>query len=880
MTAPRALILPTSKPWMGFLKSEHPENTVSRTSTDMLCARLRLACVQTIFLDFEYAVAENTEQSLWSLHTSINTEYRRCLGRLKNSPNAVERRKVEKMYNNYLRIAQKFYKGYIQRLAARYDVRELKRVAQGIEVEQITTEDTISPVPQELSIKVLNSCHATLIRMGDLARYRIQARHKKSGYETALTYYSLAQDLMPDSGFAYHQMGIVNLDEGNHLDVVYHLYRAWAVAKPHPNAKSNLEAKFKALQTMSASSSRHSPSTPQDVFVMWFVKLHALFYKGEVFSQHEELEGEVIHRLEMTAKEPTAGSMLLKMVLINISAHDIAYSKFTGLCSVPTIGPGLTVSETHKPNAGRFYQYISRLNTRFILTLCAVLEKKLKEAEALDADGTSGDKPSPGPMPVVEALLPPLRIYSMWLAARRQEVLTRENTSHPGSMTTMMIRSLARVVTLLCLETYKQENPASCPYLLAEDLEIRGLRPLAEDAVPEPCRSYCGDDGLLKPHPPSADPSLDPARQRIARILDILRCAYFMAEDEAVPMAYRVVDTGLVFEYQAEVPAQQAPAAKVAAATNGVANDKRAEQAPRPVETAANNGPPQGPQARPTNTQEPRPDYNEPVDRQDFQSIDPDEAAEDTVFNMLAPFLKPPTPQQQTRPGALSATPNYFPSMQPEPSPTGSVHVGKFEPLPWNWVYTPTPRTAEEPSSSAGARRFPEQFSPNQSSKGSNVEGLIIEDPFHSPSQPFAQVRAPQIQGNLGHPSPSSAADDAHRHQLLQSFVNGGAPRTSVFSNWSQSPITPRQPSGAASSSWRQPALDHLPSSGSAFSHPSSLYQGTPANGVGVHMPAQNQMAYPPHLAQREDQGRQFRVDQTTSSYDAAILNSAYYSGR
>lgn len=286
--------------------------------------------MHTIFHDFDYAVAENTEDILWLLHTSINTEYRRLLGRLKNTSHAVERRKVEKMHNNFLRIAQKFYKGYIQRLSACYDIPELKRVAQGIEIEQMTAEDAISPVPPDLNAKVLKACHATLIRLGDLARYRVQARHKKAGYDSALTFYSLAHDLIPDSGFAFHQMGIINLDEGNHLDIVYHFYRSWAVANPHPLGRKNLEAEFKAKQLPDTPTARNRAAAPHDALAMWFVRLHALFYKGEISPKHGELEGEVMHRLEMAAKNVTSSDALFKMALINMSAYHIASAKYTG----------------------------------------------------------------------------------------------------------------------------------------------------------------------------------------------------------------------------------------------------------------------------------------------------------------------------------------------------------------------------------------------------------------------------------------------------------------------------------------------------------------------------------------------------------------------
>lgn len=298
---------------------------------DSLLEALRLACVQTIFLDFEYAAEEKTENVLWTLHTMVNSEYRRTGGKLKGNAHAVEKRKVDKMYQNFLRIAQKFYKTYVQRLTARYDIQELKRIANGIEVDQRGADDMISPVPEKLQRLVLRSCHATLIRLGDLTRYRVAAKYRKSGgFDSALTFYALAQDLLPKSGFGHHQMGIIQLDEGNQLDVVYHFYRAWATAEPHPNAKGNLESKLKDLRAPNTPAPRHVSATPRDTFSMWFIKLHAFFYKGEAFSQHAELEGEVIHRLDMMAKSSDSGPLLMKTILINIAAFHIASARFAG----------------------------------------------------------------------------------------------------------------------------------------------------------------------------------------------------------------------------------------------------------------------------------------------------------------------------------------------------------------------------------------------------------------------------------------------------------------------------------------------------------------------------------------------------------------------
>lgn len=277
----------------------------------------------------EYAREQNSEHILWLLHTSVNASYRRCIGRLKSS-RAVEKRKLQTVYNNFLRISQKFYKGFIQRLCARYDVPELKRAAQGIEVDSSQSQEAISPVPDSLSFKVLESCHSTLVHLGDLARYRLQARHKKTGFEAALVYYSLAHDLKPDSGFAFHQMAIVNIDQGKHLDVVYHFYRAWMTATPHPNAKPNLESEFKTLQMPNRSLTLRNSPPPENPFTMWFVRLHALFYKGEPSVKQEELEGEVIHRLEMTAKTGCGDDSLFKMVIVNMAAYRVAMKNAIG----------------------------------------------------------------------------------------------------------------------------------------------------------------------------------------------------------------------------------------------------------------------------------------------------------------------------------------------------------------------------------------------------------------------------------------------------------------------------------------------------------------------------------------------------------------------
>ncbi|PNY24804.1 Protein SMG7 [Tolypocladium capitatum] len=843
-------------------------------AVDGLLEKFRLGCVHTIFLDVEYAVKENTEDALWGLHTSINAEYRRILGRLRHSSHAVEKRKVEKMYNNFLRIAQKFYKGYIQRLSARYDVQELRRVAQGIDVEQMDAGDTISPVPAELSRMVLKSCHSTLLRLGDLARYRIQAKRKNTGYDTALTYYGLARHLMPESGFAFHQMGIVNLDQENHLDVVYHFYRAWAVDIPHPNAKSNLEAEFKSLQLAKG---RPSPSAPHDAFTMWFVKLHARFYKGEAFSQQAELEGEVMHRLEMACRNASSGDTLLKMALINLSAHEIASAAF---------------ADTKTGSASRFWQFTLRFNCLFIMTLCKVLDSELQEAISNRAEDSS-ESAAVELTSATESLLPTLRTYCVWLAARRQELFSATHAF--GSAVPTMVQNLAKVLTLLCVVTYNRGNLASCPYLLPEDLEVRGIRSLSGDRVPEACRVYCRDDGDSKPYLYDPGQRLDLVKENLARVLDVLRCAYFLAEDGPTPVSYQVVENWLVFEYQPDATSASPPnntEAVLSSADGYLGSQRDAPAEDTPGRETRGTGPlPVSKQNGMDAVGLEAPDSAQAI----CQASADEDHAEQTVIAMLTPFLKPPTPQPQhhTRSpeessyGMHTSTANEIFSSAPAYStPTITRPSGPIAPFPWAWDGTPKPDGIQDSAASAGKEAFI-RASRNNSPRESMAPGTTFDDPFITPgrNQPGVSPQTyhgPPVAGNLCS-TPGFTAEKAHRDNLLQSLTSTGITRTSPFVHNGERQRAMEQSKGQAPPTWASQNFDQGPASTATttFSHPSSLYQGTPADGIGLGVSAhgdagRRRFQSPTHDVNGSSSSRRVQIGDSAVSYDEAIFRAAW----
>jgi len=152
-------------------------------------SQLRLACMQVIFHDFEYAADKKAEHTLWQAHTSVNTEYRRVVSRLGGQSQVVQKRKVERMYKDFLKTSQSFYCGYVQRLASRFSIPELSQAAQGLRVRPVDAPSSCEgSLADPMRTRVTDSCQRSLVHLGDLARYRCQVSDKstKTSFDTAL----------------------------------------------------------------------------------------------------------------------------------------------------------------------------------------------------------------------------------------------------------------------------------------------------------------------------------------------------------------------------------------------------------------------------------------------------------------------------------------------------------------------------------------------------------------------------------------------------------------------------------------------------------------------------------------------------------------------
>lgn len=422
----------------------------------------------------------------------------------------VEKRKLEKHYLDFIKSSQRFYRGYIQHLSSHFGgIVELEKVARKFNFESAqrpipsgcdlqstnmfcfsllfldlsaTPPSTITP---DLRLRILQSCHATLIRLGDLSRYReTELASNKRNWGPAIGYYDLASVIYPASGASHNQLAVIALADGNHFRATYHLYRALSAHNPHPSAKGNLEIEFKKVMNAWAKRELIRPEDqgiPGKALAPWFVYLHAQCYKGDDFPEHDELESEVMSQLAVDIRERSHEGTLQKFCLVNIAAEDFARARST---------------EESVSNARMFFQ---RINVKTFFTLLQILLVELERFAGEDSSNSSKDsKNGPDKVTVVaRRILPALRHYSSWLLTTSDYLVSPKEEQ--DSSLTIQIQEFWKIyagtLTLLA-STFDVVHLPEIDYLLEEDEESLGFAPLDQAAT---SRRYVGMSDQLKP---------------------------------------------------------------------------------------------------------------------------------------------------------------------------------------------------------------------------------------------------------------------------------------------------------------------------------------------------------------------------------------------
>jgi hypothetical protein len=474
------------------------------------------------------------EKRLWDAHSLINQRYRKLLKHFRNGEKknyVVEKRKLEKRYVDFIKTSQFFYKGYIQRLASHFaGMQGLRRIAHRLSLSLLSVDERVKVAPN-IEDLIEKSCHATLLRLGDLSRYRNDLRTKDRSWEPALGYYTLASDLDPDSGSSHNQMAVIALSDENHLDALYHLYRAIVVEKPHPAAKGNLEIEFKKITAAFEKNSQPSPKDDIAKMVLWFVRLHAKLYKGVEFPGHQELENEFLHRLALLLKEQSFEQILEKFVLINFAAGYFAGEKIRGQLHCCLVQPATNrvtekKSDLNPEDIQSFYFFL-QLNVRFLFVLLQILQPELEDtATGEDLPSTLDRSQSNNSREKITAItrrvLPALRQYSAWLMSHADLIIATVGNGPINIHIKEMWKMYADVLTRLA-NYFPIPDLSAVSYLLEEDQTTVGFKPLRDPDLPLDGDFYTDGNGLLKLR--ITDPGVErhhPNVEMLSRVRDIL----------------------------------------------------------------------------------------------------------------------------------------------------------------------------------------------------------------------------------------------------------------------------------------------------------------------------------------------------------------------
>lgn len=354
---------------------------------------------------------------------------------------------------------------------------------------------------KDLRRLILQSCHATLIRLGDLSRYReSELVSKDRNWGPAIGYYDLASVINPASGASQNQLAIIALADGNHLRATYHLYRALSAQEPHPTAKGNLEIELRKIMSAWAKKELIRPEDagiPGRALTSWFLYLHAKCYKGTDFPEHDELESEVLSQLAVEIRERSLEGTLQKFCLINIAAEDFAKVRSIGKsskhyhCSYIC----LLILEESVLEARVFFQ---RINVKTFFTLLQILLVELERTASFEDPNSKDEMPIPDKVSVVaRRILPALRHYSSWLLTNSKSLV--EQKEEKDSALSIQIKEFWKIYagTLsLLASSFDVVSLPEVDYLLEEDEESLGFAPLDQDAT---SRRYVGSRDQPKP---------------------------------------------------------------------------------------------------------------------------------------------------------------------------------------------------------------------------------------------------------------------------------------------------------------------------------------------------------------------------------------------
>jgi hypothetical protein len=434
---------------------------------------LRNISNKILFHNTSYAIAKKVPETLWDLHTTTHREF--FLKELK-TPKYLDKHKSQKEYLVFIKSSQQHYREVIQRLASSYkDIYpDLHIIAQKFLTESEQAQEAKEgshaqarkdPKVSHKNVAVL--CHANLIYLGDLSRYReTNLKQSNRNWAPATGYYDLARALYPESGLSYNQQAVIARVDGNDFASAYYFYRALNTKNPPATAQGNLDllySKFIEVHSDMVDGLRILRQSTD--FETAFLGKLAMYHQNRTADADNQLEDQLMQKL--SSQICNVRLKIRRVVLMNIAAW---YSK----------GDAITQGNPTKSS-----QYLTRMNLKTFKTL---LEAMLGEVERYAITET-------GPLVTsnkLRQILPGIKIYTVWLTSNEVRnhfehvqslVYGRDwkgNCPYAGFLNSLagFWETLAKLLTTIPARIDVQALP-SVDYLLEEDVDLKSFTRLA-----------------------------------------------------------------------------------------------------------------------------------------------------------------------------------------------------------------------------------------------------------------------------------------------------------------------------------------------------------------------------------------------------------------
>ncbi|TID17926.1 Telomerase activating protein Est1 [Venturia nashicola] len=535
-------VVDTSDQKFGAQHSPTPEND-HRVNIEHAMAPYRDFLQGIIIHQTMAACKEKLDGALWNMHTRIHGRFRNALQKLasqKQQKTAIHRQTVDD-YLRFIKASQKSYRNFLCALDAAYPtLAKLRSIALSINAPNNPADAPISAspaptaiyIPDELKVVVLDLGHETLLHLGDLSRWRYQSQIGKTRdveWRAAARYYRLANEMLPSSGFGKHQEAVLALGANKYFYALSYLYHSMCAETPYPEANQNLDILLRKrldipwddlIQKVWTHDGGNSVSTLR----AWFLKFHVECYRGIEFSQHAQMESEIVTQLSNALKDDSdLTSTLMHMVTISIGGEFVALDK-----------ANRNIDREKNAKACLFLLHHNvKLFRELLLSLYDKLESQSRESVESSSLNFMGKLP-----PVTETTLYCIRLYTLWLVKTWKPLQALVESGHSDhAIIAADVRQLWRLFAD-CLNAIYQQYPLldsksveDVAYLLDEEESTMGFRPLHDAKNADVWKM----DG--KPKAVSREPKSDALKEQehLIRLRDIVTRGIIIAQEPASP---------------------------------------------------------------------------------------------------------------------------------------------------------------------------------------------------------------------------------------------------------------------------------------------------------------------------------------------------------